>query len=1519
MKEMMKQKMMNRFHRRNSSTSSSVDFKSAEKLEFTFSSLQALQVPAGWDKLTLSLISVESDKTVSKTGKASVWNGNCRWTETLSESIWISNGDNSKELQQCLYKLLISKASTRSGILGEVTVNLSNYLSSETSLPVALPLKKCDHGTILQVAIQCLTPRPNLRCKDSNSLTEDVNSEYSDLDNMSNASDGTNTKNVGPSMTNSIFDTSHARGLGSRETSSSTVRSHHSFDSIDESFGRESPSSNLSEVGIDMIGIPESTASQSSTLYSPVNVYDSPRSSRSPFGSGKNILNRRQDSGKASHPVPASPLRTFGPAEFLEAEGSTPEELRAEARMWERNARKLKVDLDLSRNETINQTKNLDNASMELSALRAECNGLQDEIKHLKILLGESEVKERDADTLKVQFQDKTDVLAELEEEIRFQKELNENLSLQLNKTQDSNLELVSVLQELEENIEKQTLEIESLKASQWPTGESNDSMKLELDLQKFQESQRLESTIIYLEKTLEEKSQCLRDNESEWIEKLSLKDKEIFKLEAKLSEALAAEKTLEEKSQSLRDSESEWTEKLSLKDKEIFNLEAKLSEALAAPVVKETESHAIETPDLVKEVEALKEKVLELERDCNELTDENIELLFKLKELSKDFSTNGTSVSSSYGERPSTDSPNIGDSETGWQIKGVGEKMKPGEIAAAYLQIRCHDLESKCLELEVQMESFKDRASHLNSELERYREKAVQQESEIAALNQLLKCQVEEQRATSFDQEEQAADENSVQCGEEDIKLKSKDIYNDMDGSFEDNEDALENLVVELKSKIDDLGKELLAKSSAIDDLTSDCLLKEHEIQSQKVTKRDLETQFSDLQIVNSELEESLKVLQKEVDDTNDKHISSSKILEKKLLEVESHNQELECHLAELEEDNLDLSGRISGLEAQLRYLTDARESSRLEAEHSGSQIVKLQAEVERLENEVETTKVDMRQKVQDMQNRWLESQEECEYLKKANPQLQSTAENLMEECTSLQKSNSELRNQRLELHNRCTVLEAKLRESEDNFLMLSKNLENLEEQLSSTLHGISSKEKKFNSELDGLHLQIKEHTEKCVTGESLLNQMYLEKVVEVENLQKNIEHLNLQISATHDERDRMASEAILEMHVLRADKDKWIKSIAELEEKLGLSEKKLDTVKIEYEKANLELKSELSASRQSHEELVINHEKLMDLLENIRSNEEKLKNTVAELSGNLKSFEYQVVQLTEENSSLKVQLQKIPELQDEIVALKNSLNEMKYEKERLEASLQMISGDYEQLKEEKTSLLQKASSMHKAVIELEDHKHNKIVLEEKLLRLQGDLAAREALYAQDAELKNELGRFKRSNSQLQWKLNRLQEEKKEYTTKSEALEEQRDLKPDDNEIATSTVDLSTVSDTTGSLHEDIKHTEEVEANKVDESSRIKSLEIALAEALESNEMYKVQLKSFLSEGQVRQSDGPVKLEVKDDPINKEYKLEAELNELQERYLNMSLKYAEVEAQREDLVLKLKAVGPGRSWFHKS
>ncbi|KAL0927183.1 hypothetical protein M5K25_001346 [Dendrobium thyrsiflorum] len=76
-----------------------------------------------------------------------------------------------------------------------------------------------------------------------------------------------------------------------------------------------------------------------------------------------------------------------------------------------------------------------------------------------------------------------------------------------------------------------------------------------------------------------------------------------------------------------------------------------------------------------------------------------------------------------------------------------------------------------------------------------------------------------------------------------------------------------------------------------------------------------------------------------------------------------------------------------------------------------------------------------------------------------------------------------------------------------------------------------------------------------------------------------------------------------------------------------------------------------------------------------------------------------------------------------------------------------------------------------------------------------------------------------------------------------------------------------------------------------------------------------------FLSEQQNNKTENSSKIDSgnasKVDPSNKISSLETELKEMRERYLHMSLQYAEVEAQREELVMQLKsAAKKDKKWF---
>ncbi|XP_026403330.1 myosin-11-like [Papaver somniferum] len=1530
--------------------------KSGEKIDFKFSHFNALQVPKGWDKILVSMVSVDTGKTIAKSSKALVRSGKCQWAETLTESIWVALDETSKELEESLLKLVVSMGSSRSGILGETIVNLSNYTSSKSSVPISLPLKKCDHGTVLQFKLQCLTPRATLRkpkLLPNTSNVDSTNEEYDDMDNKSDTSDSTYTRSIGSSSSNHLASNSHPGEFDSRNPSFSASGSRHSSDSIEGSLDRInfSPRNNLN--GDNLIGAHDSFGSPRNPIYGSAAV-DLPRSNNSSFNSksGSNPQSRRQELVRhSSDALGSSSLRdTTSPKDLLEAAEDTIEELRAEARMWERNARKVMVDLETLRKESADQSRNHANLDMELSAANAECDGLKKEIQQLKIMMEELK-RESMAGNSNLHADGVTSIQKELEAEIKFHKESSAAMSLQLQKTQESNLELVSILQELEETIEKQKTELDSLseikaKAGDMDNSEVGESSNVAIQLQELDRSHKeMQASMQLLEVKLEDKNKELEMEQN-------LRKRNILDIEAESS-------------------------KLSAKDEEIIKLEAKISDLLSTQGSQEGNLN----PN--QEVEMLREKVQELEKDCNELTDENLELLYKLKDSNKDLQP---------GAIPSDSEPeaDLLRSQVHQLEQELEKKHSQFDVAAENFKSQMVSLQNKCADLEIQLQSFQKKVHDLDTQLCESQLKRKDHELEITTLKQQLQQYQDEEEKGEIPIEklESPSSTESVEFFQElyqqlhlalaqvkkpwcnissNVTIEHEDNINqdpkfgDLTSQKEQGE-AILNRVANLNKLLEEKIKEYEVqyqhseagrgfKDASVNEaatnpekyksLEMELTAKEEETETLRRCQAELEAQISNLQKEKCQLVEKLETLSRENSITSkcldevrndmmvlssslDSHVAANKLLEKNSLELESGKHELELHLSELEEENVQLSERISGLEAQLRYLTDEKESGRLELENSKSLAMDLRTEIGRLEAEMQTQKVELKQKLHDMQKRWSEAQEECEYLKKANPKLQATAESLIEESSTNQRLNRELKKQKLELHERCTELEAELRESRRSFSDCLQKVEILEAAYAAMHVDIASKEKFLSAELDAILHENKENKEKLSVEDRLMNQRYSEKVVEVENLQREVSHLTEQIGATHDEREKIASNAVLEVSSSRVEKAKLESALQEAQANAKLSEEELRNLQLESRTRDQDLISELAMSKKNQELLMADHEKLQRSLDSVRSSEEKFKSAVIELERKLSASEYETQQQMEEVVSLKVQLERISHLQDEVLSLKNTLNEIMFEKNKVEAQLQSLTEDCEELKAEKSSLVEKISNMQMSVIEAEGCKRSRVALEEKLLRLEGDLTAKEALCSQEAELKNELSRIKRTNSQLQRKVQCAEEEREECLKKAHALEEELKLKKGGEQRSRSSSMVGSESDTDikeelNLLEGDDRHRDNNGSPRVESEdllSKIQSLEIELAEALEANEMYKAQLKKLLNEGQQGHTNAPKRSTSEVVTGRKTSVLEAELKDIRERYFHMSLRFAEVEAEREELVMKLKSFKSGKRWF---
>lgn len=1021
--------------------------------------------------------------------------------------------------------------------------------------------------------------------------------------------------------------------------------------------------------------------------------------------SGPLSQNSWQDLGTSSL-KPAGSSKTL-----VEASPDTIEELRAEAKMWERNARKLMHDLETLRKEFTDQSRKQENLDMELSAVNAERDGLKKDVERLKLSLEMPTVQQTATEHLAFQDEGLSHIQKELKDELKFQKDSNADLALQLQRSQTSNLELVSVLQELEEIIEKQKTEIENLSALQSKFGDVENFSQVNVEenrnsmiqLQKLHESEKsLQVQVQLLERALEEKNN-LKENEGT------------------------------SNNQSLLEIEREYKAMLCAKDEEIISLRGKLSESLEGRHLAERGSIYEGDASFIREIEVLTEKIQELERDCNELTDENLELLFKLKEATKN-----------------------------------------SMVVATSFDLPTNELSSKSFT------SFESEVSEHNSQ------------------TQYLEGKIERKNLSET---------------EDNGNLPTQEP---------------ENLNMELELKVAEHDKKLADKISEIAKLESKLQSKEAEIGVLRQCQRELEAKVSNLEKDKIKLEEQIEVMQRESDISSkclndlqtdlmalrsslDSLVSANKILERKSSELETGKYELELRILELNEANVQLSESISGLDDQLKYLNYERESNHLELENSKSHAQSLEDEIMSLKIEMDSEKADIMDKLQDMQNHWSKAQEESEHLRKANTKLNATNESLIEECGTLHKSNAELRKQKFELDDHCSLLQAKLRQSERNVAVYSERVETLEKNLSSMMAEISSEEESLTSELEALLDENRRNKEKLLMGEGLLNQVHKEKNLEVENLQQEVEHLTKQLSELHEGKERIASDIVHEVSGLRAEKTNLESSLQESQSKMQWFENELYITRIESESKLQSLMDGIAASKQNQEMLMAEHERVLELLENYRSDEEKFKTIVNGLELKLTVSEYEREQLVEESKHLKVQLQNMAQLHDQVLAFKKELNATKFGTESLEGSLHLTSGECEDLKAEKNSLVGTVSALHNAGLELEEFKNNGAVLEEKLLQMECSRMAKDTQCVQDAELKNELSQIRNANRQYQQKIQLLEEEKDRCWAKAQAFEEELKLMKEGKQklrvsSSSKTPSISKANSKVTPVHEDMK-----------------------------------------------------------------------------------------------------------------
>ncbi|KAL1545784.1 hypothetical protein AAHA92_22468 [Salvia divinorum] len=1445
--------------------------KQKEGFHFKISNFQALQVPKGWDRLFLSLLSAQTGKTIAKLGKALVKNGSCHWSETVSESIYISRYDSSKSYEDCLLKIVVSTGSTRSAnTLGEAIINMAQHTTSRASAAAAVsqPLQKCSYGTILQVRIQRLN-LPRSKFRDEGSKNSDSQEKVGDADHFglgrkSDESSDTINKHTSEDLATS---SRHPLQLDCEEASESATVVINSISSMEGSYERENSFGERSEEyrfherqdrgsnGGDLL--PE--------FYSIDDGGggggDSP-SNQSPVYLRENFHNEASVSRWSMSNVGSS-------RNLLEAAEDTIEELRAEAKMWERNARKLMIDLDISRKELSNLSKKQAEYGVELSAAYAEQDSLR---RQLEKVMEELQQLAKNEANREAPFSQSWSLKEELESEIKYQQDLNDDLCQQLKQSQESNIELVSILQELEETIEQQRIGIENLS-----------SLKLNfVDLQNS------------LDKSSEEKRTLSLQLEQLWESEKNLKSEVQLLDEALHDKNDELEKERESNREVLSPVEGEYNCGMLAKEEENASLEGRLSDYIKD---KELKGNAENDLNLISEIESLREKVRELEKDCTEPTDENLELLFKLKDSNKTNIRNCLSFGSVTSEHPtSCPSEESEVSDPRCQVSNLEEEIREVVQISGFesSQHFAEILEQTDKAFHLLMNPWYGRSENgrdylhglVISDKANTTTMAVEPISSLLQeLNELLETRISESAEIIRNHETKINERNAIiseaRKKMEDSSILEVEELGKMKAKSEENSANLMRELEQKKSEISYMEADRLSKGKETDFLLHRRQELESEVsklqQKMSCLEQDLEVAVRERKI-SSECTENLQSDVTALRDAVSSHVSANSDLEINIKQLEIKNYKLENSLSGLQEENTELQACISDQEVQMHQLRDEKIVFLQEIENCKSSMTSLEDEIRQRKNEMDVQILGLKRKSEDIRKQLIGAQEECVYLREENKTLQTSAASSVAETMELQNLNSEMKKENQELHDKCLELVDQLSEMEKSLSDCTKKVESLQDHLALVQEDFLLRESHLKSELDALVKENSYQKEKLAEEESL-QQLLLEKTMEFQSLQKEVECLSRQLSDAYEERERISIEVSDEASSLLAEKAELQSSLREAHREAESTKNKFDAALQESELKLEEFTDQLAACNQRLDRLTIDYDRNLKLLANYRKIEEKLKTDLNDIELKHTISDYECQQLTREMRSLKVQLQFMSELEDEVSVLKSKLKESKVDKGKLEVALHTISGNYEELKLEKISLTEKITFFEDAMYELEECKRSKSCLEEKLQQMEKDLSEKEIISIQNEDLKHEVTEMKRLNVQFQQKMYRLEVEKDECLKKVQALED--NLK---------------VMEEKSDLHKEGAHNFYFN----DQDHLAVSGDNTTKRLVGENETSERQEKNGSRDKYERTKSS----------------LETELRDLRQRYLEMSLKYAEVEGQREDLVMKLRATRTGSRWF---
>lgn len=422
--------------------------KTVFKLQFHATQLPQLNVNA----LVVSVVPGDAGKPTVSLEKGILRQGSCRWDYPVHETVKYIRDVKTGKINERIYHFVVSTGSSKNSLVGEVSIDFADYAEGTKASTVSLPFKNSKSNGVLHVSIQRLQENVEqsevMEGEDANvkSQSRTLNTLLSN----SNIDEGidSHSSEDGP-----LINGAHTADLNVNDRTSSG--SDITLSSSESSSGLNTPR----ELGLrnNMLQDPISfLSSQTQTSASHLSKANASAANYGEHRQQQWELSADSDHGTSTDDSTNSSQGNLTRERSQQVSDMDMEKLKAELVMLSRQADVSEMEIQTLRKQIVKESKRGQDLSREILGLKGERDMLKSECEKLKAFQKRME-EARSKNKSQFEGGDPWVLLEEVRQELNYEKDLNSNLRLQLQKTQESNAELILAVKDLDEMLEQKS------------------------------------------------------------------------------------------------------------------------------------------------------------------------------------------------------------------------------------------------------------------------------------------------------------------------------------------------------------------------------------------------------------------------------------------------------------------------------------------------------------------------------------------------------------------------------------------------------------------------------------------------------------------------------------------------------------------------------------------------------------------------------------------------------------------------------------------------------------------------------------------------------------------------------------------------------------------------------------------------------------------------------------------------------------------------------------------------------